>query len=233
MGLSMAEIDGATFELLDAISRRSYAFDLFVSEISRNELIKGGVLATLLWWCWGQQEQKRDGLPVVRVVLGVLLAVAAGRVLQMTLPYRLRPMHAEPPELSLPYGVDPSGLIGWSSFPSDHAVLFFAVAAGIWHLHRTAGIVAFVWTAVIICLPRVYMGLHYMTDILAGMAVGIAIMAVCLRVPLPDKVHRLAGTLQYRYGGLMYAAAFLVTLQIATLFHDARLFAGSLAELLH
>lgn len=229
----MTELDSVAFELLGAISRRSYEFDLFVSEVSRNELIKGGVLATLLWWCWGQQEQKRDSLPVVRVILGVFLAVAAGRVLQTTLPHRLRPMHAELPELSLPYGVDTSGLVGWSSFPSDHAALFFAVAAGIWHLHRTAGIVAFAWTAVIICLPRVYMGLHYLTDILAGMVVGIAIMSVCLRVPLPDKVHRLAGTLQYRHGGLMYAVAFLVTFQIATLFHDARLFAGSLAEILH
>lgn len=229
----MMLLDAAVFELLGPISRRSYDFDLFVTQISQNELIKGGVLATLLWWCWGRQGEKHDGLLATRVVIGALLAVAVGRILQRMLPYRARPMHADPLEITVPFGVDPSGLEGWSSFPSDHAVLFFAISVAIWTYHRKAGAIAFAWTAVVICLPRVYLGLHYPTDILAGMAVGIAIMGVSLRMPLPATVHRLTTALQHRHGGLMYAAAFLVTLQIATLFHDARLFAGSLTEILH
>lgn len=228
----MTQFDGAVFELLGCISRRSQDFDLFVCQISNNDLIKGGILAALLWWCWGRQAERQDGLPAMRMLVGALIAVAMGRILQMVLPYRMRPMHADLPELTLPHGVDTAGLVGWSSFPSDHAVLFFAIAAGIWHFHRTAGAVAFVWTAVVICFPRVYMGLHYPTDILVGMVVGLAIMAISLRMPLPERVHRLAGALQHRHSGVLYAGAFLVTFQMATLFHDARLFAGSVADLL-
>lgn len=228
----MTGLDEAFFELLGTISRRSYAFDMLVYEISDNALIKGGTVAALLWWCWGRQGREQDSLAAMKVIVGALIAVAVGRILQMALPYRVRPMHADLPEFTLPYGVDTSGLVGWSSFPSDHAVLFFALAVGIRYFHRGAGAVAFVWAAVIVCLPRIYMGLHYLTDVLVGMVVGIAIMEICLRMPLPDRIQRFAGALHYRHSGLMHAVGFLVTFQIATLFNDARLFAGSIAEIL-
>ncbi|MGV7221374.1 MAG: phosphatase PAP2 family protein [Nitrospinales bacterium] len=66
-------------------------------------------------------------------------------------------------------------LKGWSSFPSDHAVLFFAIAAGLFFISKRIGLFALTYSILIISLPRVYLGLHYPTDILAGGIIGIGI----------------------------------------------------------
>jgi hypothetical protein len=57
-------------------------------------------------------------------------------------------------------------------------VLFFAMAAGIFIASRRAGWFALVYVSAFICLPRMYLGEHYATDILTGAAIGI--IPVCL-----------------------------------------------------
>ena len=58
------------------------------------------------------------------------------------------------------------------SFPSETAAVAFAFAAAVWMGNRRAGIavgcLAFLW-----CFGRVYGGLHYPSDILAGALIGI------------------------------------------------------------
>jgi undecaprenyl-diphosphatase len=58
------------------------------------------------------------------------------------------------------------------SFPSAHAAFFFAVAAAIFLYNKKWGI-GFFLAAVIMNISRVIAGVHYVSDILAGMAVGI------------------------------------------------------------
>jgi len=60
-------------------------------------------------------------------------------------------------------------------FPSDHAVLFFALATGLFMAHRKLGIAAYAWVIVAICFPRLYLGIHWPTDVIAGAAVGVAL----------------------------------------------------------
>ncbi|HEU5002914.1 MAG TPA: phosphatase PAP2 family protein [Actinomycetota bacterium] len=63
------------------------------------------------------------------------------------------------------------------SFPSDHACVMGAVAAGLWLVDRRLGIAAGV-AALAMAVARVYVGVHYPGDVLAGLVVGGAVAAI-------------------------------------------------------
>lgn len=59
-----------------------------------------------------------------------------------------------------------------ASFPSGHTAFFFALSAGVYHFNKKAGLWFFI-ASFVIGLARVFVGLHYFSDILGGLAVGI------------------------------------------------------------
>jgi len=61
-----------------------------------------------------------------------------------------------------------------SSFPSGHASFFFALATVIFLYNKKLGIL-FLAAATLISLARVYVGVHYPSDILAGAIFGILV----------------------------------------------------------
>jgi undecaprenyl-diphosphatase len=70
------------------------------------------------------------------------------------------------------------------SFPSDHATASFAIATAILLFDATAGWI-FVAAAVVISVGRVFIGVHYPTDILAGALLGIGTALFVVRVGRP------------------------------------------------
>jgi undecaprenyl-diphosphatase len=58
------------------------------------------------------------------------------------------------------------------SFPSGHSAIVFAIAMAIFYFNKKWGIVAFV-LAILVGISRVYVGVHWPIDILAGALVGI------------------------------------------------------------
>ena len=99
-----------------------------------------------------------------------------------------------------PYEAHPHGVIPLitpshdPSFPSDHATAAFAIAFGILFVARRAGVLFLIWAA-LIAFSRVLVGVHYPTDVLAGLAVGLVAGFASARLLLPilDPVIRLVG----------------------------------------
>lgn len=133
--------------------------------------------------------------------------------------------------MRMPFGVDAVTLNDSSSFPSDHAVLFFALSVPLRKRLRWLGAAAFLWTALVICLPRLYLGYHWTSDVIAGAAIGVALMLVLCRLigatGLPAHLLRLSAT----HPPAFYAIARLLTLEVAVLFVDLRYFLLDAAHL--
>lgn len=87
---------------------------------------------------------------------------------------RIRPYDAHITHLIVDRSVD-------FSFPSDHATASFAIAAA-FLLHRLPkrGFIFFA-VAVLLAMSRVYVGTHYVSDVLGGAVTGI-VAAVLVRV---------------------------------------------------
>ena len=72
------------------------------------------------------------------------------------------------------------------SFPSDHAVMAGAVAAGLWLVSRRLGLVAGI-AALAMAFARVYIAAHYPWDVAAGLLLGVLVAVggwALLRTPL-------------------------------------------------
>ena len=116
------------------------------------------------------RRHRRVGM---RMALGLVLAAVIGLLLMKNLVARPRPCWLSP-DVGLLVKVP------WDySFPSGHTLMGFVCATVIALHHRRAGICAFV-VAAIIAFTRLYLYVHFPTDVLAGAVLGVVLgIAAC------------------------------------------------------
>ncbi|MGZ3183525.1 MAG: phosphatase PAP2 family protein [Telluria sp.] len=130
------------------------------------------MLAVLAGWFW-----KRGARAWARFAA---LAIAGGMLLNVTLKYgfeRTRPQFAEPLVHLHTY-----------SFPSGHAnqatLLYGVLAAWLcarYPRRRAPILLGATLMVLLVAASRVYLGAHYLTDVLAGMAEGVTWLTICKR----------------------------------------------------
>lgn len=217
-------LDGCVLRLTGAVAGRHALFDKFVVKLLGLNSVKLLPLMVVLIYLWFRDEEEiSTRTTVIEAVASMFAAVMTSRLVQNLAPLRLRPLHAGDPTFVAPIGTDTAVLEHWSSFPSDHAALSFALSTVLWRFSRPLGALSYAWSALIVCLPRIYAGYHYASDILSGAAIGIA-MAVCVRRFFPAKAAAdRASDVAARYSGLFNAGLFVLMYLFATMFVDVRL----------
>ena len=217
---------------------RSLVLDKFVNHIVYLPLLNGGVFLAAYWWLWFEADettvcaQRRN---VVASLLAAIVIAGVSHLLKTLLQLHYLPLHYPDlgMRLSLVVALTPINDVG--SFPSTHAALFFSLSVPLWMRSRWLGTAAVVWTLLVICLPLLYLGWHWASDVVAGAVFGVALMLLLRRLigatGLPDRVVRFSATNPPAF----YAIAWLFALQFALLFGDVRAFfldAASLARAL-
>jgi len=211
---------------------KSHAFDHAVNTIATLDIFKGVPMMGLFWWAWTIRDSRvkaRHQILIATIISG-LVSLALGRYLAHELPFRIRPLFDQSLPFSFPVADENAALRSWSAFPSDHAMLWFSVATGIYLTSRRIGVLALFYTAIVICLPRVYLGLHHPTDILAGAFLGIAVTLVLTREKLRAVMSRPFEGWWRVSPQSFYLIAFLASYGFATTFAEARTLATSIEK---
>lgn len=138
--------------------------DKFFSIITNvnNWMITYVILLSLTWKYGGS----RGKISVIVVLFMITLTDQMNHKIIKEYFERLRPCNA------LADVITPLGCSGTYSFPSNHAFNNFAAASFFSFLFPKFRLILFI-TASLIAISRVYLGLHYPSDIFAGAMLGI------------------------------------------------------------
>lgn len=118
------------------------------------------IILTVILICF-----KRTRAAGIAMGIGLLLSHLLGNMMIKPLVERLRPFEVNDVAILIPH---PGGF----SFPSGHTFSSFAAAVALYCFSKKAGIPALVFAA-IMGFSRMYLFVHYPTDVMAGMVFGI------------------------------------------------------------
>lgn len=215
----------------------SASFNHIVKHISLNNAFKGFPLMLAFWYLWFSEkpgEFKNRHLLILTLV-GAFTAMALALAVNVAMPFKARPYVNDElgltPLLGLPEKTH-TGLFFVSSFPSDTSALFFAISMGMYYVSRKVGIAAFIYTLVVIALPRVYLRLHYPTDVIAGAAIGIFSAVGCVWADEKMEFGRYFDNIVKRMPALSHTLLFFISYQIVDLFFTLRLIGAGLIKLI-
>uniref|UniRef100_A0AAU2V4Y3 Phosphatase PAP2 family protein n=1 Tax=Streptomyces sp. NBC_00003 TaxID=2903608 RepID=A0AAU2V4Y3_9ACTN len=146
--------------------------DRVMAFVGEYGILLGLVLVVL--WCWWSVRRGEDRQSAVASVAGIVWApLAAAIAVVVNIPIR---GFVERPRPFLDHkGLDvlADGKTDFS-FVSDHATLAMAIGAGLFVANRKFGLIA-LGLALLEGFCRVYMGVHYPTDVVGGFALGTAV----------------------------------------------------------
>ncbi|MFF9195094.1 phosphatase PAP2 family protein [Streptomyces sp. NPDC014779] len=168
-------------------------FDRVMEFTGEYGIVLGLVLVVLgCWWSVRRRAATADSVSGLAALLWAPLA--AGIALLVNVPIRGFVERPRPFKDHQGLEVLVAGKTDFS-FVSDHATLTMAVAVGVFIAHRRFGLLA-IGLALAEGFCRVYMGVHYPTDVVGGLALGTAValllapLALALLTPLVSAVAR-------------------------------------------
>ncbi|MER5529639.1 phosphatase PAP2 family protein [Streptomyces sp. NPDC002677] len=141
-------------------------------------------MVLLVVWCWWSVRRRGDEDAAATTAALVWTPLAAAIAVLVNIP--IRGFVERPRPFLTHQGLDVlvSGKTDYS-FVSDHATITMALGVGLFIANRRFGLVG-IGLALVEGFCRVYMGVHYPTDVVGGFALGTAV--VLLLSPLATAV---------------------------------------------
>ncbi len=121
------------------------------------------VAAVVLQW-WSANDRRHVRYACVSAGLAFVIGLGANQIMLLFV-HRIRPYDAAVSHLLIAPTAD------WS-FPSDHATAAFAIVASFTLARLPVRAFVFGVVAIVICFSRVYVGMHYLSDVVGGAAMG-------------------------------------------------------------
>lgn len=174
-------MDAAIFQYLHSFAGRAAWSDALI--IFGGQYLGYLFIAGLALFIVFAKERRRE-------MMMVIYSLAAAAVSRLVITEAIRFFYYSPRPF-LVYKITPLIFDNASSFPSGHAAFFFALAAMVFLFHKKWGIAYFLG-ALIITLCRIMAGIHWPTDVLAGLIVAI-ISAIIVYYIFRGKIKTING----------------------------------------
>lgn len=154
--------DESFFLAVNGLAGRSAAFDWLMVELAKPGNLLYPIIIAAGYWLWTNRRECVIGSVILAGVVGATDALGT----------QLKGLVQRPrPCLTLPEVQTLLGCGGAFSFPSNHAANTAAAAAFFHILYPRSGWIS--WPLVLaIGLSRVFIGAHYLTDVIGGWTVG-------------------------------------------------------------
>jgi undecaprenyl-diphosphatase len=159
----LTHLDYHVFQLINHLAVTDRSLDplmIFLAEKAEYLFFAG-----ILFYWFFQIHKSQNRRMVVEACISACIALAINAGIGMVF-YRDRPFVAHHVNWLIPHAKN-------ASFPSDHATASFVIAAAIWNWRKRDGWVWLIFAAAI-SLSRVWTGVHYPSDVIAGMIIGTA-----------------------------------------------------------
>lgn len=158
-------MDTAITQWVNSFAGHSAALDRTMVEVTTFGVPFMVLLVALQWWSRKPRDHKRH--TCVAAGLSFVLGLAIAQVMLLFI-HRIRPYDAGISHLIVPATVD------WS-FPSDHAIASLSIVFAFAAQGMRRWTIIFLALAALVCISRIYVGMHYVSDILGG--AGVALLA--------------------------------------------------------
>lgn len=187
----MSTLDNTLLLWITGLAGKFPALDWLVHYLGNDFLIPAAMalVATGLWFTGKTKDgRRRNQWGFIYAVVGLGFSALVVQLIDSHF-FRVRPYVVFPQLISQVQRLFYEPTV--SSFPSFPAAVTFAFAFGIWLENRKIGGLLF-FMAALMSFARVYMGIHYPSDIIASAAIGISITFIfywILRLPLKRFVN--------------------------------------------
>lgn len=225
----MNAFDLSIVSYFNQMGQYSWLFNKFVYFLDDNLQLTIVPIISMLWWSWFKdKDQDRRRELVVSTLIGCIFAGVLFyflRETQLFFGFRPRPLCNPEIHFQIPYGIDPS-IRSWcldatTTFPSGHAALLFALSSGLTYISRSMGIGCLIYSF-LLCLPRIFLGNHYPTDVIGGALIGVGVVYLANAGFMRNSVTQRIMKWAKHHPPSFYVAFFILSFNIATYFGDLR-----------
>ena len=229
----MNPFDSTVINFINGFAHQSRFFDTVISTLMQNDLVKGGFIMAVFWLVWFKNVddtlKKKNREIIIATIMGALIGVLIVRGIEHLTVLRVRPVINPDLKFVIPYGVSENLLAMWretwynsTSFPSDHAALFIGLTAGLLFISRPLGLIMLSYVLIIIIFPRVYVGVHYPSDVIVGGLIGASLSSIFNIQKLRNAVTTPVYCWYQQNPAVFYFFFFLLCYEVGSLFSGFR-----------